>query len=196
MPPTMGLSARHWRSFIKHLSSRTGTLLPVNSCTCFILSYQISHELYRCLAHILNLGIVAVMDKVTSIAAVETTQGIWEYDPNDESNRVLGGNLDVIAAIRTLAVKIQASGQRIQYFHQLQLECEIKRPLSITLHGNTRWGTAYGMIDRALQLKTVRHIPYTHSYAHFFTPSQLTASSPQQTSVLATSLLSGPAARQ
>lgn len=171
-------------------------LLPVNSCTCFILSYRMSHKLYRCLAHILNLRIVAVIDKVTSIAAVETTQGIWEYNPNDESNRVLGGNLDVIAAICTLTVKIQASGQQIQYFHQLQPECEIKHLLSIMLHGNTRWGTAYGMIDRTLQLKTVHYIPYTHSYAHFLTPSQLITSSPQQTSVLATSLLSGPAARQ
>jgi hypothetical protein len=45
------------------------------------------------------------MARITKIAAVETTTAIWEYDPSLSDNRVLGGSLDVIAAIRTLAIK-------------------------------------------------------------------------------------------
>jgi hypothetical protein len=46
------------------------------------------------------------MGHITKIAAVETTSAIWEYDPDLPDNRILGGSLDVIAAIRTLAVKV------------------------------------------------------------------------------------------
>lgn len=60
----------------------------------------------RCLAHVVNLGVIAVMAHITRIAAVETTTAIWEYDPSLDDNRVLGGSLDVIAAIRTLAIKV------------------------------------------------------------------------------------------
>lgn len=48
---------------------------------------------------------------------------------------------------------MQASDQRIQYFHQLQRECDIAKPLSIVLHGNMRWGTASGMTRRGFQLQ-------------------------------------------
>jgi hypothetical protein len=60
----------------------------------------------RCLGHVVNLGNVDVMSHITKIAAVETATAIWEYDPTLENNRVLGGSLDVIAAIRTLAIKV------------------------------------------------------------------------------------------
>ena len=46
------------------------------------------------------------MSHITKIAAVENTAAIWEYDPTRDDNRVLGGALDVIAAIRTLAIKV------------------------------------------------------------------------------------------
>ena len=46
------------------------------------------------------------MGRITKIAAVENATAIWEYDPTREDNRVLGGSLDVIAAIRTLAIKV------------------------------------------------------------------------------------------
>lgn len=46
------------------------------------------------------------MAAITKTAAMETTQAIWEYDPQDAHNRVLGGSLDVIAALRTLGVKV------------------------------------------------------------------------------------------
>ena len=46
------------------------------------------------------------MSHITKIAVVETTNAIWEYDPTDVDNRVLNGRLDVIAVIRTLAIKV------------------------------------------------------------------------------------------
>jgi hypothetical protein len=46
------------------------------------------------------------MGHITKIAAVETSTAIWEFDPSLADNRVLGGSLDVIAAIRTLAIKV------------------------------------------------------------------------------------------
>ena len=46
------------------------------------------------------------MRHITRIAAVENATAIWEYDPTLPGNRVLGGSLDVIAAICTLAIKV------------------------------------------------------------------------------------------
>ena len=46
------------------------------------------------------------MAHITKIAAVETSTAIWEYDPTLPDNRVLNGSLDVIAAIRTIAIKV------------------------------------------------------------------------------------------
>lgn len=106
-----------------------------------------------CLGHVVNLGTIDVMGHITKIAAVETTTAIWEYDPDLPGNRVLGGSLDVIAAIRTLAVKIQCSGQRIEYFNKLQRESGIATPFVIPLHSNVRWGSAYKMLDRAYRVR-------------------------------------------
>jgi hypothetical protein len=58
------------------------------------------------LGHVINLANVEVMGHITKIAAVKNATAIWEYDPTREDNRVLGGSLDVIAAIRTLAIKV------------------------------------------------------------------------------------------
>lgn len=44
------------------------------------------------------------MSAITQIALVESKQAIWEYDPLGQDSAVQGG-LDVIAVIRTLAVK-------------------------------------------------------------------------------------------
>ena len=46
------------------------------------------------------------MSHITKLANVATSTAIWEFDPEREDNRVLGGSLDVIAAIRTLAIKV------------------------------------------------------------------------------------------
>ena len=115
------------------------------------------------------------MARITKIAVVETTTAIWEYDPSLPDNRLLNGSLDVIAAIRTLAIKvclnsicyfrysltaplqqIQASGQRIELFEKLQIECGIVDPLKIPLHSNVRWGTAFNMLSKSYKLRQVR----------------------------------------
>lgn len=110
------------------------------------------------------------MEHVTKIAAIENATAIWEYDPSSDDNRVLNGSLDVIAAIRTIAIKvrdmksmggyqqakslqIQASSQRIEYFNQLQTDCDINPPLRIPLHSNVRWGSAHNMLTRAHALQ-------------------------------------------
>jgi hypothetical protein len=46
------------------------------------------------------------MAHITKIAAVKMTTAIWEYDPSLDNNQVLGGSLDVIAIICTLAIKV------------------------------------------------------------------------------------------
>ena len=139
-----------------------------------------THTHYRCLEHVNNIAIVTVIGGIMKIAAIETTRAIWKYDPTLPDNRVLGGSLDAIAAIWTLAVKvciimicilsvlihvsnpqIQASGQHIEYFEQLQANSKILTPLKLKVHSNTWWGSAYDMADCALQLCQVR-IPWSN----------------------------------
>ncbi|KAG6905515.1 hypothetical protein DXG01_002278 [Tephrocybe rancida] len=105
-----------------------------------------------CLGHVVNLGSTDVMSHITNIGNVETTTAIWEFDPSLPNNRVLGGSLDVISTIRTLTIKIQASGQRIEFFDKCQTQRGITDPLKIPLHSNVQWGSAYGMLDQAYQL--------------------------------------------
>jgi hypothetical protein len=72
----------------------------------YFLSFLHSHFYHSCLAHVVNLANIDVMSHITKIAAVENATAIWEYDPTLAGNRVLGGSLDVIAAIRTIAIKV------------------------------------------------------------------------------------------
>jgi hypothetical protein len=64
---------------------------------------------HSCLRHVANLGNVDVMARITKIAAVKNATAIWEYDPTQDDNHVLGGSLDVIVAIHTLAIKVRIS---------------------------------------------------------------------------------------
>ena len=48
------------------------------------------------------------MSVITKVAAIENAQAIWEFDPTLDGNRVLGGSLDVIAAIQTIAIKVRS----------------------------------------------------------------------------------------
>ncbi|KAG1735959.1 uncharacterized protein EDB91DRAFT_1083577 [Suillus paluster] len=89
------------------------------------------------------------MSIISCIAAVETTTVIWEFDSSLTNSRILGGSLDVVVAVCTLAIKIQCSNQRIEYFQALQLKCGITTPLKIPLHSNIHWGTADGMLRHA-----------------------------------------------
>ncbi|KAN0124318.1 hypothetical protein V8E52_001967 [Russula decolorans] len=95
-----------------------------------------------CFGHVVNIANVAVMGRITKIAAVENANAIWEYNPSLPNNCILGGSLDVIAAVRTITVKIQAFGQHIEYFEKLQLQCKFDQPLRIPLHSNIQWGSA------------------------------------------------------
>lgn len=62
--------------------------------------------LNRCIGHVVQLAIEDFMKAVTQVGLVESKQAMWEYDPKASENRVLCGGLDVIAAIRTLAIKV------------------------------------------------------------------------------------------
>ena len=53
-----------------------------------------------------NLGNIAVMACIMKITAVQMATAIWEYDPSLPQNHMLGGSLDVIAAVQTLAIKV------------------------------------------------------------------------------------------
>ncbi len=77
------------------------TLIHLSHCPC--IESLSSHS---CSGHIVNLGTVAIMAHITKIAAVENATAIWEYDPLRNDNRILGGALDVIAAIHTLVIKV------------------------------------------------------------------------------------------
>ena len=70
-------------------------------------SSSLNFVVRSCLGHVVNLGNIDVMDHITKIAAVENATAIWGYDPTQPDNRVLGGSLDVIAAIQTLAIKVR-----------------------------------------------------------------------------------------
>lgn len=53
-----------------------------------------------------NLANVDIMAHITRIGAIETTTAIWDFDPSIPDNRLLGDSLDVISAIRTMAIKV------------------------------------------------------------------------------------------
>jgi hypothetical protein len=46
------------------------------------------------------------MSHIIKITAVKNVTASWEYDPTQANNRVLGGSLNVIAAICMLAIKV------------------------------------------------------------------------------------------
>ncbi|OJT02272.1 Zinc finger BED domain-containing protein RICESLEEPER 2 [Trametes pubescens] len=115
--------------------------------------WDASKRQLSCIAHVVQLGIEDFMTQITQVALVESKQAMWEYDPTLTENRVATGGLDVIAIIRTLAIKIQASPQRKEAFKRAQKQSGIDVPLIIPLHGNTRWGSAHGMCERAFRLR-------------------------------------------
>jgi hypothetical protein len=88
-----------------------------------IIIYKLNKSIIycSCLGHVVNLGNVDVMGHITKIAAVENATAIWEYDPTRADNRVLGGSLDVISAIRTLAIKVNIHINLEIYISPLQM---------------------------------------------------------------------------
>jgi hypothetical protein len=67
------------------------------------------------------------MNRITKIATIETATAIWEYDPSLPGNRVLGGSLDVIAAIRTIAIKVRHDSDFFSCFLSFPLD-SVYRP--------------------------------------------------------------------
>ncbi|KAF8622594.1 hypothetical protein AX15_006893 [Amanita polypyramis BW_CC] len=61
-----------------------------------------------CLEHVSNLAVLDVMGSITKVATIENAQAIWEFDPTLEDNCMLGGSLDVIAAIQMIAIKVSS----------------------------------------------------------------------------------------
>ncbi|KAI0061782.1 hypothetical protein BV25DRAFT_1804928 [Artomyces pyxidatus] len=82
-------------------------LLP-NVCTDLVTC--------SCLSHVTNLAICDFMAYITKIAVIENKQAVWDYDPSTPDNRIFGRDLDVIAVIRTLAVKVRALPQASHLF--------------------------------------------------------------------------------
>ena len=115
--------------------------------TCFFRSCRDTDifAVYSCLGHVINLANVDVMSHITKITAVETSTAIWEYDPSLAGNRVLGGSLDVIAAIRTLAIKVR--------FQSLHLVC-----CSVSLHyiDPSLWSTYRGIPQATNRMRNRR----------------------------------------
>jgi len=72
---------------------------------------------------------------------------------------MFGSELYTLISTATPSQQIQASGQQIELFEKLQIECGIMNPLKIPLHSNVQWGTAFNMLSRSFQLRQV-HISY------------------------------------
>jgi hypothetical protein len=89
---------------------------PVSGCFSLIISQLTPSN--RCLAHVVNLANVAVMSHITKISALENSTAIWEYDPNLSDNRMLGGSLDVIASICTIAIKVMLPDASVHAYSQ------------------------------------------------------------------------------
>ena len=129
--------------------------MHISICAPTIYSFNSIQHRLPCLAHVLNLAIVDIMAEITWIDHIATMAAIWEFNPTLPTNCIMNNSLDVVATIRTLAIKIQASGQRITYFKWLQSECGISTPLAIPLQNNTRWGMTDGMLGCSYQLRQV-----------------------------------------
>ncbi|KAG9315109.1 hypothetical protein JVU11DRAFT_4225 [Chiua virens] len=94
---------------------------------------------------------------------------IWEYDLTLSTNRVSENTLDVVATVHTLAIKMQCSGQCIEYFWTLQGNCGIDKGLLIPLHSNVYWGSAYNMLAWAYNLHQPINL-FVSSVDEFFGP--------------------------
>ena len=104
------MSADTFNGMRLRTSSHEHGLLIIN-----LLSHITYH--FRCLEHVVNLTNVAVMSHIIKIAIIENSNAIWKYDPKLPGNHVLGGSLDVVAAICTLAIKVCTTSNIYAYLH-------------------------------------------------------------------------------
>jgi hypothetical protein len=75
---------------------------------------------HSCLAHVISLATEDFMAAITKIAVIESKQSIWDYDPQLEENHI-GHGLDVIAMIRTLAIKVSCLLLQLYLFTKLHM---------------------------------------------------------------------------
>src|SRR6266404_8972495 len=73
---------------------------------CKIYSFNSLQHRLPCLAHVINLSVIAIMSTITKIANVENMSSIWDFNPTLPKSHIFEGSLDVITAVRTLAVKV------------------------------------------------------------------------------------------
>ena len=118
------------------------------SCNCRL--HVTHHQNCRNRKRNSNLGVWSFIGRKSS------TRRFPRCDSSHPNTRYQGESRDCFFSTHLLILQqIQSSGQRIEHFNNLQLECGIKNPLVIPLHGNTRWGTAHGMLDRSNKLRQV-----------------------------------------
>lgn len=115
-------------------------------------TFDAAEQQLPCLAHSTGLGTNDFIETVTQTALLESQEAIWNYDPEDPSNE-RGGELDAIAIIRTLALKIQVSLQRVNLFELFQTFCGFSQPRKIPLHSKTPWGSAAKMCAHGYELR-------------------------------------------
>ena len=72
----------------------------------FFCSDSLTYIPCSCLAHVVSLAVEAFMAGVTQIAIALSREAIWDFDPASDENQ-LGTGIDVIAALRTLTVKVR-----------------------------------------------------------------------------------------
>ena len=118
---------------------------------------------FSCFGHVVNIANIAVMGRVTQIAAIKNATAIWEYDPSLPGNWILGGSLDVITAIRTIAVKVS-----LPFFTNIKFSYVALRfkHLRIPLHSKVRWGSAHGMLEHSYKLRQVSNLYGTWGFLH------------------------------
>ncbi len=84
--------------------------------------------------------------------------GLWmSLQPSEHWQSRFVFPLQCICWFLTWLPQIQSSGQHIEAFEKVQLECKIPNMLKIPLHSNVRWGTAYCMLSVAYTLRQVKH---------------------------------------
>ena len=93
-------SARIWTL------GQPGKSTPMSFFFLFFSFAMFFFSFRRCLAHVVQLGNVAIMDHLTKLSSVATTQVIWEFNPQHPDNRVLKDAIDVISSLRTLTIKV------------------------------------------------------------------------------------------
>jgi len=112
---------------------------------------------YRCLAHIINLAMQAL---------ISTRSKAKYYDPNAEDSHVPNLEADAdrneVGLIRAITVKACSSSQQKELFKSIQVE-DHKPPLQLLLDMKVWWGSTHSMLLRAESCKDV-------SYLVFFCP--------------------------